>query len=107
MPGGDDIRRTLADHEKRLRRVEGLLQQGKIRQTAAKRNSLPRHILSLRDSGFFALPRTAEDVHKKLLPTYHCELDRVRTALRRLAARKQIRKAMKTVNGSRYQAYVW
>jgi hypothetical protein len=103
----DEVTRTLADHEKRLVRLETLLYKPKSQQKTSRRNSLAQHILSLRDSGFFAQPRTAKEVHKKLLPSYHCELDRVVMALYRVALRKQLRKASKSINGRPYQAYVW
>ena len=110
MPKPDKVTRILADHDRRLVKLESLLRKpnsSKKTSLRGKRATLPQHILRLRDSGFFVQPRTANEVHKKLLPTYHCERDRVAMALSRLASRRELRKATKTVNQRLYQAYVW
>jgi hypothetical protein len=110
MAKPDEITKILGDHERRLVKLESLIGKptsSKKTSRPGKRVTLPQHILRLRDSGFFEQPRTANEVHKKLLPTYHCELDRVVMALFRLASRKKLRKATKTVNQRQYQAYVW
>ena len=110
MAKPDEVTKILADHERRLVKLESLLGKptsSKKPSRPGKRATLPQHILQLRDSGFFAQPRTADEVHKKLLPTYHCEQDRVAMALSRLASRRELRKATKTVNQRLYQAYVW
>jgi len=41
------------------------------------------------------------------LPMYHCNLDRVDTALRRLNQRKQLRISNKIIKGKKVLAYVW
>lgn len=109
MTQKDDVAKTLADHERRLIKLESILSKPSSPSKSAHgiRSTLPQHILKLRDSGFFSQPRTADDTHKKLMPTYQCEPDRVAMALLRLAARKKLRKASKIVNKRRFQAYVW
>jgi hypothetical protein len=71
------------------------------------KNALPDKIIGLRDSGFFAQPKTASDVRTKLNPTYACEFDRVSMALLRLGTRRKLRKASKVVAGKKQVAYVW
>ncbi|MFA6355563.1 MAG: hypothetical protein WCY23_00475 [Candidatus Omnitrophota bacterium] len=71
------------------------------------KNSLPDLILMMRDRGIFKQPKSASEVHKELSQIYHCELDRVDTALRRLKARKKLRVASKTIKGEKILAYVW
>jgi hypothetical protein len=105
-----DVARTLADHERRLAALEALQHKGgpspKTKVTSS-RATLPQHIIKLRDAGFFTQPRTADDVHKKLLPIYHSEVDRVAMALLRLATKRKLRKATKKSDRRQYQAYVW
>lgn len=74
---------------------------------ARSRNVLPAQLLQLRDKGFFHPPKTAVETHTKLQESYHCELNRVVTALLRLRRRKQLRKASKLVGKKRQLAYVW
>ncbi|SRR5258706_1249237 len=71
--------------------------------------SLPDHIMDLRDNKkFFGEPRTADEVHQELMSSnYHCERDRVYMALLRIAKRKELRKASKTINEKPLMAYVW
>jgi hypothetical protein len=69
--------------------------------------SLPDHILSLRDAGYFGQSRTAAEVNKKLQSKYDCEVDRVTMALLRLQRRKKLRKASKKVDDRKQTAYVW
>ncbi|MCJ7513020.1 MAG: hypothetical protein MUO23_08625 [Anaerolineales bacterium] len=107
MAADADLRRQLADLERRVRVLEGKPSKPRTQKDSRKLESLPQHILSLREAGFFVQPRIATDVHKKLLPTYHCEVDRVNMALYRLASRKELRKASKVIGGKRMQAYVW
>lgn len=68
--------------------------------------SLPDHILSLRNDGFFKQTKTYHDVHSKLDPKYPCEPARVRVALIRLQKRKELRKTSKLVGKTRQVAYV-
>jgi hypothetical protein len=75
--------------------------------TAAAPETLPEHILKLRDSGFFKEARIASDVHSKLQASYHCELNRVVTALGRLMNSRKLRKATKVVGKKKLVAYVW
>jgi hypothetical protein len=110
MPNQDQIARKLADHERRLLKLESFIgPKTPLRKArgAIPPTTLPQHITRLRDAGFFAQPRTGDEVHEKLKATYACEVDRVAVALLRLAARKELRKATKTVNSRRYLAYVW
>ena len=69
--------------------------------------SLPDHILALRNSGFFAKPKTPAEIHAELQTSYHCELNRVEVALFRLQRRKELRKTSKVVGGKTQVAYVW
>jgi hypothetical protein len=75
-------------------------------QKAAK-GGLPERILDLRDKGFFSQSKTGNEVQGKLNPAYSCEVDRVLMALLRLAKRKKLRKASKSVDGKKQVAYVW
>jgi hypothetical protein len=74
---------------------------------AAQKLSLPDRLLQLREGGFFQQPRTAVEVHSKLLETYHCLLDRVQMALFRLLRRRQLRKTTKRTTEEEQVAYVW
>ena len=107
MGADANLRKQLADLERRVRVLEGKPPKQRTQKDSQKPKSLPQHILSLRDSGFFAQPKVANDVHKRLMPAYHCEVDRVAMALYRLASRKELRRASKVVGGKRLQAYVW
>jgi len=110
MTIGKDFEIVLRDHEKRISQLESRFLRGanKPRRVAtSERISLPDRIIDLRDKSFFSQPKTAEDVHKKLQDTYHCELNRVSMALLRLAKRKQLRRATKKVQGRLHQAYAW
>jgi len=69
--------------------------------------TLPQLIVECRDEGFFKDTRTAREVHEKLLPSYACEINRVVTALRRLAEGKKLRRASKTIDKKKQIAYVW
>ncbi|MER2514148.1 MAG: hypothetical protein ABTQ25_17320 [Nitrosomonas ureae] len=110
MMENNEVTKTLADHESRLAILESILRKpissGKVPQTNTH-PTLPQHILKLRNSGFFAEPRTADDVHKKLIPTYHSEPDRIAMALLRLASKKELRKSTKKMEKRSYLAYVW
>jgi hypothetical protein len=75
-------------------------------QKSAK-GGLPERILDLRDKGFFSQPNTGNEVQAKLNPTYSCKVDRVLMALLRLAKKKKLRKASKTIDGKKQVAYVW
>lgn len=76
-------------------------------QKSGSRVSLPSLILKLRDGGFFKQPQSANDVHKKLLPTYSCKIDRVNMALKRLKERKKLRITDTIIKGKKVLAYVW
>lgn len=69
--------------------------------------SLSKHILALRDEKFFKQPKSVQEVHKKVLSNYHCELNRVDTALRRLKNKKQLRITSKIAGNKKVPAYVW
>ena len=97
----------IKDHEKRIKRLESLLPQQKSDVITKDKRKLTDHIIELRTKGFFAQPRTAGETHSKLKETYHCELNRVAVALLRLAKRKQLRRASKTIEKKKHQAYVW
>jgi hypothetical protein len=70
-------------------------------------NSLPTHLIAMRDEGFFKQPQTYNEAHVGLNSVYPCEPARVRVALIRLQQSKQLRKASKIVNGRKQNAYVW
>jgi hypothetical protein len=74
---------------------------------ASTPNSLPEHVIQLRDRGFFKQPKTYNETHAELNSTYPCEPARVRVALIRVQKAKQLRKASKMVNGRKQNAYVW
>jgi hypothetical protein len=74
---------------------------------SARPESLPDHILALRDKGFFAQPKTYNEVHAELQTTYPCDADRVKVACLRLQRRKALRKTSKLVGGKSHVAYVW
>ncbi len=75
--------------------------------TVTAPETLPEHIIKLRDGGFFKEPRIAADVHTKLQASYRCELNRVVTALGRLMTARKLRKATKVVGKKKLVAYVW
>ncbi len=69
--------------------------------------TLPKHILALRDNGFFKKPKTVDDACVKIHSIYLCDPNRVAVALVRLKNRRQLRKTSKLVNGKQLDAYVW
>ena len=73
----------LGDGVRKPRRAEH-----KVHNSASGPTSLPRHILKLRETGYFKQPKTVKEVHSKLKPTYDCEFDRVVMALLRVQRRK-------------------
>jgi hypothetical protein len=79
----------------------------KDNSASASAATLPGHILALRNSAFFKQPKTAAEVQEKLNPSYHCETDRVVTALLRLKNKRELRKTTKTVGQRKLVAYVW
>jgi hypothetical protein len=74
---------------------------------SARPEGLPAHILALRDEGFFAQPKTFNEVHGGLESIYPCDVDRVKVACIRLQRRKQLRKTSKPVGSKSQVAYVW
>lgn len=112
MKAEERIDRILREHEIRLSKLESLLTKrskpkGKLQDINPAPTRLTDHILAIRDSKYFAQPRTVDETHKKLQGSYHCEMDRVSMALLRLAKRKQLRRATKSNGDKKYQAYVW
>ncbi len=107
MMENKDVNKKLQDHEKRIAALEKILDNVKKPKTRNNKQTLPDHIIELRDSGFFSQPKTAEETHAKLRTRYPCKLNRVAVALVRLAGRRQLRKASKVVDKKEYQAYVW
>jgi len=69
--------------------------------------TLPNHILNLRNQGYFKQPRTATETQQKLSPVYPCEFDRVAMSLLRLQRKKAFRKTSKKVGKRIQTAYVW
>jgi hypothetical protein len=92
-------------------RAEGATSSARARKSSATKvaasDSLPDHILHLRDTGFLKNPKTIDEVHLKLQGTYHCNRDRVSMALLRLLKRKMMRKTQKVVHDKKQTAYVW
>lgn len=107
MKSDKDFERMLTDHEKRISHLESILLKSRNRKTRNDKHKLSDHIMVLRDKGFFVQPKTAEETHKKLQESYHCELNRVAVALLRLSKRKQLRRASKIIEKKSYQAYAW
>ncbi len=112
MKVDERIDRILRDHESRLSKLESLLTKSslstnKVEYIDPTPVHLTDHIIALRDNKYFAQPRTADETHKKLQGTYHCEMNRVSMALLRLAKRKLLRRATQTNGDKKYQAYVW
>ena len=79
----------------------------KSRATRSFRNTLPDHILPLREEGFFRQPRTAPEIHKKLQGVYPCDLNRVEVALYRLHKKRLLRRTSKGTGESKQVAYAW
>lgn len=93
--------------EKRVFNRDTKSGHGGKERNAGGRISLPNLILKLRDSGFFKQPQSANDVYKKLSPTYPCKIDRVNMALKRLKEKKKLRITDKVIKGKKVLAYVW
>ena len=101
------IKQVAADLERRVAHIESLIGKAKpVKNPSGKPKSLPEHILALRDSGFFADARTADEVHTKLKGRYTCDVNRVVVALNRLRSRRELRKTSKQVGEKQYLAYV-
>ncbi|MFA6136311.1 MAG: hypothetical protein WC705_03075 [Candidatus Paceibacterota bacterium] len=99
---------------KRLERIEKRIFSKSIAPNQNKKElktngntSLSSLILKLRNSGFFKQPQSANDVYKKLSPTYSCKINRVNMALKRLRERKKLRIADKIIKGRKILTYVW
>ena len=102
-----DISKTLEDPEKRISELEKLMGKAKKSKVNLGKQSLSDYIIGLRDNKFFSQPKTAEEVHSKIIEKYPCELNRVAVALVRLSGKRKLRKASKIVNNKKYKAYVW
>lgn len=87
-------KKTIKQILKRLDRLEKTVflktKKRSMREVSApkRKSSLPHSILQLREQKFFKQPKTPLEVHKKLRPTYHCDLNRVEVALLRLNKKK-------------------
>lgn len=106
----EEIKQIFKRLEKLEKRVFGkgiVSNQNKKKLKTSGKTSLPSLILKLRDGGFFKQPQSANDVYKKLSPTYSCKIDRVNMALKRLKERKKLRIADKIIKGRKILAYVW
>jgi hypothetical protein len=106
IPSQDENARRPADHERRIKRLEALLEKRPpVRPSSSSgRKSLPSHILALRDAGYFKEPRVTAEVHQKLAPTYRCERKRVDMALFRLGKAGELRKITKVVGERKLRA---
>jgi len=104
---------TIRQILKRLNRIEQTIfpkiesRPTKEVLTLKKKSGLPYSILQLREQKFFKQPKISSEVHKKLQPTYHCDLNRVEVALLRLNKKKQLRKSLKLIGDKKIIAYVW
>lgn len=107
MKNDKDIKSIIEEHEKRISRLESFMSLPKTKHVDKTNKKLPNQIMNLREQGFFGQPKTADETHAKLKSTYHCELDRVAMALLRLAKRRHLRRATKSIGKKKYQAYVW
>jgi len=107
MPNQEKINNILKNHEERISALEAILTKPETKSIKKIEKSLSDHIIALRDNGFFTTPKSADETHKKLQGTYHCEPDRIAMALLRLANRKLLRKATKSTADKKYKAYVW
>ena len=107
MEAHDKVLKKLEGLEKRIVHLESLILDRRPHVVTSKRKTLRDHILSLRDEGFFSEPRTAQETHQEVQKSYPCELNRVEVVLYKLAQKRQLRKANKTINGKEYNAYAW
>jgi hypothetical protein len=97
----------MEDHEKRISALEKKLKSPKPHDITKIKSSLPSYVIKIRDEGFFSKPKTVKETHQKLQESYTCEEDRVVMALLRLARKRELRKATKSVNNKIQKAYVW
>ncbi len=102
----EEIKKILENHEERLKKMEKIFEKAPPVKVANDKKSLPDHIITLREEGFFSQPMTAKEVHKKLEGSYPCELNRVEVALTLLGGKK-LRVASKEISGKKLKAYVW
>lgn len=101
----DGIKRKLENHEDRISKIEEII--FKKKKIPKIKKTLRDHILEERDKGYFSVPRTAKEVHKKLHNRYPCELNRVAVGLLRLQKNaKLLRKTSKKVGKKTHTAYV-
>jgi hypothetical protein len=101
------IFKRLVKLEKRVFGKGNMSSQSKKEFKTSDKISLPNLILKLRGNKFFSQPRSASEVHEKLLPIYPCKIDRVNMALKRLNERKELRITDKIIKGKKVLAYVW
>ena len=69
------------------------------------RNTLPDHVLQLKEEGFFRQPHTVSEVHKKLQGIYPCDLNRVAVALYRLSKKRLLRRISEGAGKNKQVAY--
>ena len=82
-----------------------LKRKQKSQATRTSHNTLPDHILRLKEEGFFRQPHTASEAHKKLQETYPCDLNRVEVALYRLSKKRLLRRISKGAGKNNQVAY--
>ncbi len=102
----EEIKRKLQDHEERLNKLE-LKGRPKKQEMDVSKKTLSDHIIDLRDTDFFSEPKTAKEVNDNLKGKYHCELNRIEVALKKISDRKDLRKTSKMISEKKYKAYVW
>jgi hypothetical protein len=107
MKNDNELNRLVKDHEKRIAHLESLIPKTKIIPKVKNKQTLTDIILGLRENNFFTQPKTASETHIRLKSTYQCEENRIAMALLRLSKRKKLRKATKTIDNKKFQAYVW
>lgn len=107
-----DITKQIKDILNRIEKLEKAVFVQKIKKMPDTKintasGSLPDRILELRKADFFKQPKTAQEVHAKLQPTYPCDPDRVNMALLRLFKKKLLRITSKNIKSKKLKAYVW
>lgn len=64
----EKIKKIIADHENRLRKLEGtnVGKKSKSSETPQKKSSITEHLLELKSDGFFKQPRLLKDIVNEL-----------------------------------------
>jgi len=104
----EEIAQKIENLEERVSVLEDKFSKFNKKEIKLKdKKTLSNHIIVLRDEKFFLKPQTSKEVRNKLGDCYHCKLNRVEVALKKLADRKELRITSKIISGKNYKAYVW